>query len=53
MKAMKYHASDPALNIELCLDERHALTTTIRPIRDEIKRRVRQLLDDLRIPIRS
>jgi hypothetical protein len=26
---------------------------SIRPIRDEIERRVRQLLDDLRIPIRS
>ena len=26
---------------------------SIRPIRDEIERRVRQLLDDLRIPYRS
>jgi hypothetical protein len=26
---------------------------SIRPIRDEIERRVRQLLDDLRIPVRS
>lgn len=84
MKAMKYNAaSEPALRIELSIDERHALKSAaerlrsefagafdaqtverlvessykdvaaIRPIRDEIERRVRQLLDDLRIPDRS
>jgi predicted TPR repeat methyltransferase len=85
LEAMRYNAATgPALDIELPINERHALKSAatrlqiafadtfdtetverlvyssyeklaaeVRLIRDEIERRVRRLLDDLRIPYRS